>query len=31
MLAEIEGIAGSMLRKLGVAPGGIAQEVADAI
>ena len=31
MLAEKEGIAGSMLRKLGVSPDGIAQEVARAI
>ena len=31
MLAEKEGIAGSMLRKLGVSPDAIAQEVAHAI
>ena len=31
MLAEKEGIAGSMLRKLGVSPDGIAQEVTRAI
>ncbi len=31
MLAEKEGIAGSMLRKLGVSPDSIAQEVASAI
>jgi len=31
MLSEKEGIAGSMLRKLGVSPDGIAQEAAGAI